>query len=179
MAPAGTTRTTISVPSDLKKRMDKVKEPVNWSAVACLAFESKLGEIAARKEKKAMEDVIQRLRASKQKSDSELHIRGREAGIDWAKNNASFSELSKLHDYSEHMELYELAHDYQQAFSPYEYVYFLIHPEDHGDRAACNDFWERTVGEGEGVKVNLIEPEFLLGFCCGALEVFQEVQEKL
>ncbi|MHC4179286.1 MAG: hypothetical protein ACYSWU_17370 [Planctomycetota bacterium] len=39
--------TSISVPPDLKRRMDKVKEPVNWSAVACQAFEQKLAEISA------------------------------------------------------------------------------------------------------------------------------------
>ena len=42
-------RTTISVPSELKARMDAVDESVNWSAVACQAFELKLAEITKRK----------------------------------------------------------------------------------------------------------------------------------
>jgi hypothetical protein len=49
----------IWVPDDLKRRMDKVKKAgVNWSQVASRAFEVKLGEIAAQKEKKAMSDVV-------------------------------------------------------------------------------------------------------------------------
>ena len=50
----GYTRTTISVPADLKGRMNKVKEDVNWSALACQAFQGKLAEIAAKKERKTM-----------------------------------------------------------------------------------------------------------------------------
>jgi len=40
-----TIRTTISVPRELKGRMDKVKEGVNWSALACQAFQTKLAEL--------------------------------------------------------------------------------------------------------------------------------------
>ena len=58
----GSHRTTISVPLELKKRMDKVKEDVNWSALACRAFEQKLAEVASKKENKTMNDVITRLR---------------------------------------------------------------------------------------------------------------------
>jgi hypothetical protein len=38
--------TMISVPADLKRRMGKVKEGVNWSAVACRAFEKRLDRLA-------------------------------------------------------------------------------------------------------------------------------------
>ncbi len=41
----GATRTNISLPRELKARMDQVKEPVNWSAVAGKAFEAKLLEL--------------------------------------------------------------------------------------------------------------------------------------
>ena len=58
-------RQTVSIPIVLKQRMDKVAEPVNWSAEAGRAFEAKLAEISSRKEKQNMADVIQRLRASK------------------------------------------------------------------------------------------------------------------
>jgi hypothetical protein len=47
-------RTTITVPADLKRRMDAVKEEVNWSALAASAFEAKLAEIAKKKEIKKM-----------------------------------------------------------------------------------------------------------------------------
>jgi hypothetical protein len=47
-------RTTITVPADLKRRMDAVTEEVNWSALAASAFEAKLTEIAKKKEAKKM-----------------------------------------------------------------------------------------------------------------------------
>ena len=39
-------RTNISVPADLKCRMEKVEDDVNWSALACRAFEAELGQPA-------------------------------------------------------------------------------------------------------------------------------------
>jgi hypothetical protein len=54
----GSFRTTITVPQDLKERMDAVQVDVNWSAVAARAFEEKLVEIASKKEKREMSDFI-------------------------------------------------------------------------------------------------------------------------
>src|SRR6516225_5119268 len=42
-------RTTITVPPDLKARMEAVEESVNWSAIACQAFEQRLAEITRRR----------------------------------------------------------------------------------------------------------------------------------
>ena len=39
---------SVSVTPELKARMDKVKQKVNWSAIACRAFEAKLSELANR-----------------------------------------------------------------------------------------------------------------------------------
>jgi hypothetical protein len=75
-----TMRTSISVPLALKKRMDAAKEQINWSAIACRAFEEKLAEIASRKRRKTLDDVIQRLRGSKQKEEDEQYKIGYEAG---------------------------------------------------------------------------------------------------
>src|SRR4051812_13093986 len=64
----GTTiRTNISVPQELKARMEAVAEPVNWSSVACEAFESKLAEITARRGARDMREAIERLRASRRR----------------------------------------------------------------------------------------------------------------
>ncbi|KKL87683.1 hypothetical protein LCGC14_1932280 [marine sediment metagenome] len=38
-------KTMISIPHDLKCQMANVDEYVNWSAVACQAFQAKLAEI--------------------------------------------------------------------------------------------------------------------------------------
>lgn len=38
-------RTTITVPTHVKERMEKFKDKVNWSALASQAFEKKLDEL--------------------------------------------------------------------------------------------------------------------------------------
>ena len=91
-------RTTITVPADLKARMDQVKQPVNWSALACRAFEHKLAELITEKGTRNMSDVILRLRASKQRLDSELYKEGKGNGEAWAKDEAEAEELQALAD---------------------------------------------------------------------------------
>jgi len=44
---SGVAHTTISIPFDLKRRMDQVAQCVDWSDVACRAFESWLDEAAS------------------------------------------------------------------------------------------------------------------------------------
>jgi hypothetical protein len=38
-------RTTITIPTHIKERMERFKDKVNWSALASQAFEKKLDEI--------------------------------------------------------------------------------------------------------------------------------------
>jgi hypothetical protein len=40
-----TTRTSVSVPCDLKRRMEAIGSDINWSNVACEAFERKISEL--------------------------------------------------------------------------------------------------------------------------------------
>src|SRR5262245_16856118 len=91
-------RTTITVPQDLKNRMDAIKEDVNWSALACQAFEAKLGEIAAKKARLTMNNAaaIERLRALKRKENEQNYVRGEELGCGWAKAEATPRELEQL-----------------------------------------------------------------------------------
>ena len=96
-------RTTISVPGDLKARMDRVKEPVNWSALACRAFEAKLAEIAARKENKTMIDVVERLRDSLRNQQGESFNEGYETGRKWAENTATAVQLDRLESFQKTM----------------------------------------------------------------------------
>jgi len=86
-------RTTISVPRDLKRRMDTVKEPVNWSAIACRGFEEIIAEIANKKEEKTMADVIQRLRTTK---PDLLYQQGQSDGRRWASERAEYEDLLRL-----------------------------------------------------------------------------------
>ena len=93
-------RRTISIPPDLDARMSKV-DGENWSAIACNAFEARLGQIALQKKEKNMDDVVSRLRASKQENDSALYAEGYELGTDWAKSTASAAQLKRLAKFRE------------------------------------------------------------------------------
>ena len=46
---SSTVKMTISVPRELKAQMDMAIEPIDWSALACGAFQKKADEILARK----------------------------------------------------------------------------------------------------------------------------------
>jgi hypothetical protein len=174
-------RTTVSVPADLKKRMDKVAESVNWSALACRAFQDKLAEIAERKEKKEMGDVIERLRASKRKSDSEQSRDGYTAGQAWAERHAEAAELERLDSFVTCIE--QDSSDWDgfldasgSAYGPGERLYFALQPDDDGNRGAARDFWE---GAARAEALDSLPGEFIRGFAEGALSVWHRVEDKL
>jgi hypothetical protein len=179
----GFVRTTISVPASLKRQMDRVKEPVNWSALAAIAFEQKLAEIANKKERKTMDDVISRLRASKRHSDSEAFKIGFEAGQEWAKSTAEARELERLADFAERLSNsrecdadYFFSDQNASAFSTAELLHSEFAAGHDIDRAEAAEFWEHTVGS----KVNdhakwLGDNQFLRGFVEGALAIWDEV----
>jgi hypothetical protein len=180
-SPERAVRTTISIPAELKARMDAVDEDVNWSAVACRAFEQRLGEIAARKQGKLMDDVITRLRASKQKFEDVRQKEGSEAGRGWAKDTAEVEELERLQtarnrDWRGWDEIFD-NDDPNRAYGPGEIVVFLINPEADGDRDAASQFWEQAVGENS--RDLMYDGSFVRGFAEGALNIWEEVKDRI
>jgi hypothetical protein len=176
-------RTTITVPQDLKRRMDAIKERVNWSALACKAFEEKLAEIASKKGRKTMDDVIQRLRGSKQQMESEDRKAGETAGQAWAKDQAEARELENLEkflDGLDHQPRYgrgEFFSDYgSSAYSNAELLYFKLHPEAEDDRDGAENFWVCALGDD---KHQAESDDFLRGFAEGAEAIWLEVKKQL
>jgi hypothetical protein len=170
-------RTTITVPLNLKKRMDAVKEDVNWSALACRAFEAKLGEIASRKAGKDMKDVVERLRASKRSGEAQSYKEGEVAGREWAKQEAEAGDLERLDRVRAErgLDWGKLFHDPGTfALPATQWVYFHMYPENRGDRSAVKEFWESALGDEREV-----DDLFVKGFCDGALEVWAEVRDQL
>jgi hypothetical protein len=147
-------RTTISVPRDLKRRMEAVKEGINWSAIACRAFEDKLAEVATNKEEKTMAAVIQRLRATKPDA---LYQQGYEDGRYWASERAGYEDLVRL-----------------------EQLYVKRRAERDFDfgawRGVCELFWDCIVG-GDRKKVD--DPSYVRGFAEGVLALWSEVKDYL
>jgi hypothetical protein len=169
-------RTTISVPDDLKKRMDRVKEPVNWSAIATEAFELKLGEFARNRKEKTMDNVIERLRASKIQRVNVVQRLGGEAGKDWAKNIAEFDELERIADID--------TSDYfaGQPNAPYgwsDYLAFAIlgTSRDDMDASISGDFWDSALGDSRDPRLE--SEKFLEGFIDGAADVYRDVASKI
>jgi len=157
--------------------MDRTKEDVNWSAVACAAFEQKLGQIAAQKEKKTMDDVIQRLRASKSQSDSEHYETGHTDGQAWAKDTAEAEDLRRLDVYrSKHSTVSDwyCAFEHENAY-PAQDIQRVIAPEQERDQLV--DFW--CVLSGSEDVVDSMPHEYFRGFVEGALSIWDEVKGQL
>lgn len=158
-------RQSIYVGKDLKARMDAVKDPPNWSEIACRAFEAALGEIAAKKERKTMQDVVQRLRASKAKMQSDSESKGAKEGRNWASNKASFEQLKRLADKFEVNDLGEWSGGL---------VGCIVDPDNcSSEQDGYRYFWK---------DVSDIEPDdsaAVRAFAVAAIEVYEAVAEKL
>lgn|SRR5262249_8136824 len=177
-------RMSISIPETLKARMNRVKEDVNWSSIACRAFEQKLGEIASRKEKKKTVDVIERLRASRHQRESEAFKIGFKWGQEWAKNDADLKQLERLGKLYDNL-TDEPSNDWKQyfedkpdcAYATCERLYFQLEPDDEEDRDETRDFWERAAGEDW--ETDIQDGRWVRGFAEGALDIWNEVKGKI
>ena len=89
-------RTTITVPTELKEQMKELGRDINWSSVACQAFESKIDAIRE-SQKKQLEHAIIRLRGEKgDRTGGAVFDEGRSAGRQWAIERASIESLQSL-----------------------------------------------------------------------------------
>jgi hypothetical protein len=175
---SGSFRTTITLPLGLKKRMDEVAGQVNWSAVAARAFEEKLSEIASRKEKKTMSDVIQRLRASKRRAEDQAYRSGEADGRNWASSRAEVPELQALEglrdsrggDWDGWVEDND-----SSDFSAAERLVFVLQPESQ-NRTTASEFW-RAILDRNTELAN--DPSYVKGFIEGALGIWDRVKEEL
>jgi hypothetical protein len=149
----------------MKVRADKAG-PINWSGVAHRAVELDLNYLENRRERITMEDVIERLRLSKQTKAEVIEDEGRKLGIEWAKHHAEYDELRRMA---------QLA-----AFGP----------ENHG--GAPEVYAEVTGREAEidyemagfylveeAPIMEIATDEFVAGFVEGARQVWDEVGNKL
>jgi hypothetical protein len=173
----GTVRTTISIPTDLKRRMDEQAKSVNWSQVACHAFEGMLASIASRKEKLEMSDVIQRLRASTHASNDQEFNSGFSAGQQWAEREAAASDLKRLDGFH-----FQARHDWStffdsnagsSAYTTAERLYTVFNPD--ADPRDAGEFWCPIVGEGKEHESD----QWVRGFAEGALNVWWKVKDQL
>ncbi|GMR20204.1 MAG: hypothetical protein BMS9Abin36_0799 [Gammaproteobacteria bacterium] len=176
-------RITIYVPDNVKERMDEW-EDVNWSQTAVQAFEIKMGELAQTLKEKTMEQVIDRLRASKLKSGNEEYQTGYKNGMEWAKGYAETVHLDMLGDLSEGINDWEewCESSKYTAYSPSEHLISNIVTEIDYDREMAKDQWTSILGEPENYPLEwkiIDKPDFLRGFTDGALAIYEKVIDQL
>jgi hypothetical protein len=85
----------ISLPDELKARMDDDPRQSSWSAVARKAFELELRS-AMKLEDNDMTATVERLRASKEKIEQEQRPIWLGMGREWAMKHAEFDELERV-----------------------------------------------------------------------------------
>src|SRR5215831_16670109 len=102
-------RVSIYVPDELKERMDKVGEAINWSEIARPGFLSAIANHEHR-QGKSMTTVIERLRVSKQKYAAETIEFGDRVGREWASDSAEYEQLIRVASLQD-------AHDWVDALS--------------------------------------------------------------
>jgi hypothetical protein len=177
-------RTTITIPPDVKARMEAAGDAVNWSAVAAAAFRAKLLELDSKKEVGTMSDVIERLRASKKKRCDELYQQGRKAGESWAKQSAEAHELMRLAEGPPDSSRYTWdgwlgVYDNGLNRGVATGLYGDITGQDQRDvdRHSAEAFWEQAVGDRGAERI--ADHSFALGFIEGATAVWETVADKL
>ena len=164
----------ISLSQDLKHRMAQIEESVNWSALAARAFEGKLAELAAKKEQKTMDDVIQRLRESRLKLEKADYHDGKEAGVRWAKHNAEARDLMTLD------KLYidnQWNDDWRDFFTTEggDSAAVRLVEKIYGDEVEADDFWSFVINDWQRAATD----DWVRGFADGALELWDEVKGSL
>jgi hypothetical protein len=165
---------TIYVSDDLKKKMARVKE-ANWSALACRAFENHLAELTARKGAimgLRDQDVITRLRGSKNIVEDRQKNAGFAAGVAWAKSKASFEELQKLEKVFEDGRGEWGFGVGSSAYSAGEQLVMEI--SDGAERSEAEVCWEAVGGSDSSG-----DADYVCAFASGAMSVWEKVKDEI
>lgn len=194
-------RTTITIPGELKARMEEVGSRVNWSAVASQAFEFRLSELEQKEprvpEMPNKDDALERLRRLKNEPESQDRRKSGLAylfGRHWAMADAHPSELERLEEFCRRNEINRPVEQWKIEFHDRQAVNRLFREltlsilgcDRLGDvnraGARITPFWEQRVGvmmDPAQRPRELSGPEFLSGFTQGALDFWEEVKDQL
>ncbi|MFI0846426.1 hypothetical protein [Mesorhizobium sp. IMUNJ 23232] len=156
----------IYVGDELKMRMDALPNQ-NWSAVAQEAFELQIA--TAPKENMNMDDVIERLRASKQKSEEQTKPYWKGQGREWAMKTAEADALENVGEL-----------EYSDADSADELLNMIVGAitDDEPDYNAIVEFCEEVL-TGEHPRTKKPSKRIIMWWLEGAQEIWAEVQDKI
>jgi hypothetical protein len=177
--------------------MEQAGPRVNWSAVACEAFESRLSELekkeSAVSELPDKDDALERLRRLKnepefrdRKEESRAYLLGKR----WAMSDAHPNELERLDAFCRRYDLDRPVDQwkidirdrriYKDLFR--ELTLSILGYDRFSDvekvRDTMRPFWERRVGVVIERELRP-DPEFLSGFTQGALSFWKDVKDRL
>jgi len=156
----------IYVPDGLKAEMDALGDGrVNWSSEAQRSFETAIQRTKWPKEP-TMEDVIERLRASKVSDESAQRSEGTEHGRKWAMLRASYRDLKRLATVD--------LHGYPEG-SAWEIV-DLSFGATPGDPES-SFWWDLRNGDLGGFEPP--DDAYVEGFLEGATEVWDKVENQV
>lgn len=167
-------RTTITVPCELKQQMKQVGDYVNWSSVACEAFEEKLSNLTHQEEIHEIDQVVDRLRKlNAERESNPAVVKGVEAGKRWAMNLATPAQLDALDSFRHEVSESEWRDLFQDRRGLRELAFRLMGTRAEPKRGAVRNFWDQVLTERpDGT-------EFFAGFAEGALEVWSAVKDRL
>jgi hypothetical protein len=157
-------KVNLYVADDLKARMDDAGEAVNWSSVAQRAFKEAIATHQIRKGSTDVDQVVERLRASKERYEDRQLASGKEVGAKWAKTEAEYYELVAVAEFDPDEYPKELDRDSLQ---------WLIDPDGETDPRTWHEFWDTHYGRGKPSEA------FIRGFVEGATEIYDEIAEQL
>ncbi len=171
----GATRMNISVPRELKAKMDAATVTVNWSAAACRAFEVELLRLESERTVETMDETVDRLLAADELDSNETHQHGIELGASWAKEDGRPRDLRRLEKLDDDREDYigiwdNGMNDSGIACGLCEWLC----SGDEYDNVNLDEFWEGILGKGGRELIN--DENFARGFVKGALDVWAKAQ---
>jgi len=157
-------RVNVSVPDEMKERMDALADRVNWSEAARAAFEREI-TAASMPDDPDIDQVVERLRKSKADSWQANLKKAREEGREWAKKRASYNQLKEV------VRLKFTGRGYWKQFDEATFE------EESGD---WGGYFSDRYGERPGEEPVPMPPdEFVEAFVEGARDVWHEVADKI
>jgi hypothetical protein len=172
-------RTTITVPAELKARMDAVWEPINWSQVASEAFARKLDELAAGPGCSGSLDMMAaRLRSARHSSIDASYEAGWQHGRDWAMRQADLDHLVRFERMYRHMtdeDWLRLAVP-KAGRTPTDELLRRLYPQLYEDPYQRQGFWS---GVGIRELTGVDELAFVRGFCEAVLDAWLKVKDQV
>lgn len=184
----GVIRVNISVPKDLKSRMEQIGDGVNWSAVATEAFRRKVLEMESKPTTDDTNALAARYDAAEEMEGQEQYQEGRRAGEQWVREGNAQTVLRAMRRLEKVDE------------NPAEDVEYMLGVYGNGmnqgtavglaGMMGCTDegegrqshwhkvkaFWAEILDNKDGAE-QIEEYQFALGFVHGAMELWQKIQQ--